>query len=265
MNGSLYAMLVYLVLYLQDDRGYSALNTGLRLLAITAGSLVAATIAGRLSSHMPVRWLIGPGLLLVGVGLVLMAGINGLTSWTHLVPGFVVAGVGSGMVNPPLASTAVGVVSHTRSGMASGVNTTFRQIGIATGIAVYGSIFTAQLTHNLTAHLARTPALAGHAGAIESAMQKGAMPSLIGRTSASVRPALVEAMRASFASTLDVLFVVSACVALVGAIAAASLIRSKDFVAVHPPPTPNGAPEATLPGVGPQGLEAEPTPASSVV
>ena len=68
MNGSLYAMLVYLVLYLQDDLGYSALDTGLRLLVITAGSLVAATISGRLSTHMPVRWLIGPGLLLVGVG-----------------------------------------------------------------------------------------------------------------------------------------------------------------------------------------------------
>ncbi len=69
MNGSLFAMLLYLVLYLQDDLGYSALGTGLRLLVITAGSLVAATVAGRLSSHMPVRWLIGPGLVLVGVGL----------------------------------------------------------------------------------------------------------------------------------------------------------------------------------------------------
>jgi len=262
MNGSLYAMLVYLVLYLQDDLGYSALGTGLRLLAITAGSLVAATIAGRLSSHMPVRWLIGPGLLLVGVGLLLMAGIDGLTSWTHLVPGFVVAGVGSGMVNPPLASTAVGVVSHTRSGMASGVNTTFRQIGIATGIAVYGSIFTAQLTHNLTQHLARIPALAGHAGAVESAIQQGTVVGLIGRTSASVRPALFAAMRASFASTLDVLFVVSACLALVGAICAASLIRSRDFVAFRPLSTVDGAPDAGAPGKPSEGMGTASVPSA---
>src|SRR6202012_5534352 len=109
----------------------------------TGGSLVAATVAGRLSTHMPVRWLIGPGLILVGVGLILMSGLDGGSAWTHLIPGFLGAGVGSGMVNPPLASTAVGVVAPQRSGMASGVNTTFRQIGIAVGIAVYGSIFTA--------------------------------------------------------------------------------------------------------------------------
>ena len=244
MNGSLYAMLVYLVLYLQDDLGYSALDTGLRLLYITAGSLVAATIAGRLSSHMPVRWLIGPGLLLVGVGLLLMAGIDGTTSWSHLIPGFLVAGVGSGMVNPPLASTAVGVVSPARSGMASGVNTTFRQIGIATGIAVYGSIFTAQLTHNLNKQLAATPALAGHAGTVENAIQQGTVSALIGRTPASARPDLIAAMHSSFASSLDVLLVVSACLALVGAVCAASLIHSKDFVASHPPTTgdQDGAP-----------------------
>ena len=100
-------MLLYLVLYLQDDLGYSALQTGLRLLIMSGVTLVTATIAGRLSTHMPVRWLVGPGLFLVGVGLLLMAGLDGASSWTHLIPGFIVAGAGSGMVNPPLASTAV--------------------------------------------------------------------------------------------------------------------------------------------------------------
>jgi hypothetical protein len=111
MNGSLYAMLLYLVLYLQDDLGYSALGTGLRLLVMSGVTLVAATAAGRLSTRMPVRWLIGPGLLLVGAGLLLMSGLDASSSWTHLIPGFITAGAGSGMVNPPLASTAVGVVT----------------------------------------------------------------------------------------------------------------------------------------------------------
>src|SRR6202034_4409040 len=115
MNGSLYAMLLYLVLYLQDDLGYSALGTGLRLLVISGVTLVAATVAGRLSSHMPVRWLIGSGLVRVGIGLLLMTGLDGTSSWTHLIPGFIVAGVGSGIATPPLASTAVGVVAPQRS------------------------------------------------------------------------------------------------------------------------------------------------------
>ena len=116
MNGSLYAMLLYLVLYLQDDLGYSALGTGLRLLVMSGVTLVAATAAGRLSTRMPVRWLIGPGLLLVGAGLLLMSGLDASISWTHLIPGFITAGAGSGMVNPPLASTAVGVVARSLRG-----------------------------------------------------------------------------------------------------------------------------------------------------
>ncbi|WP_433242571.1 MFS transporter [Streptosporangium sp. CA-135522] len=100
-------------------------------LVVSACSTVAATVAGRLSSHVPVKWLIGPGLVLVGAGLPLTTGLDAGSDWTHLVPGFIVAGIGSGMVKPLLASTAVGVVPVHRFGMASGVNRTFRQVGIA--------------------------------------------------------------------------------------------------------------------------------------
>jgi EmrB/QacA subfamily drug resistance transporter len=145
MNGSLYAMFLYLVLYFQNSLHLSPLGSGLRLAVITGGSLITAIPAGRLSEHMPVRWLIGPGLILVGIGLMLMHGLSADSSWTHLIPGFLVAGAGSGMVNPPLASTAVGVVEPHDAGMASGINTTFRQVGIATAVAALGSIFARRL------------------------------------------------------------------------------------------------------------------------
>jgi MFS family permease len=140
MNGSLFAMFLYLVLYLQDILRYSALQTGVRLLVVTGATLLAAIPAGRLSARAPVRLLIGPGLMLVGAGLLLMRGLNPGSHWTHLIPGFLVAGLGSGLVNPPLASTAIGVVQPEMVGMASGINSTFRQIGIATSVAALGSI-----------------------------------------------------------------------------------------------------------------------------
>jgi EmrB/QacA subfamily drug resistance transporter len=140
MNGSLFAMFLFLVVYLQDVLGYSALQTGLRLLVITGGILLAAIPAGRLSARVPVRLLVGPGLLLVGAGLLLMRGLDPSSGWTELIPGFVVAGLGAGLVNPPLASTAIGVVRPQVAGMASGINSTFRQIGIATSVATLGSI-----------------------------------------------------------------------------------------------------------------------------
>ena len=154
MNGSLYAMFLYIVLYFQNAQHFSALGCGWRLAIITAGSLLTAIPAGRLSARIPVRFLIGPGLLLVGIGLLLMRGLTADSSWTHLIPGFVVAGIGSGMVNAPLASTAVGVVQPQDAGMASGINTTFRQVGIATAVAALGSIFATQLSGATPATLA---------------------------------------------------------------------------------------------------------------
>ena len=67
-----------------------------------------------------------------------MSRVAASSGWTLLLPGFVLAGIGIGLTNPALASTAVGVVSPERSGMASGTNSTFRQVGIATGIAALG-------------------------------------------------------------------------------------------------------------------------------
>jgi EmrB/QacA subfamily drug resistance transporter len=243
MNGSLFAMLLYLVLYLQDDLGYSALATGVRLLILSGGTLVSATIAGRLSSHMPVRWLIGPGLLLVGVGLLLMAGLSGTSSWTHLIPGFVVAGVGSGMVNPPLASTAVGVVAPERSGMASGVNTTFRQVGIAVGIALYGSIFTNALRTHLTHSLSSASSL--NITQIANAVKQGEAAKVIGSTPTALRGELIGALHSSFTGALNDLLIVSGVIAIVGAICSLVLIRPKDFVASEPSQSDLAATRAT--------------------
>ena len=96
LSASIFSMLLYLVLYLQDILGYSALGTGVRLMVISGGILVAATVSGRLSSHVPVRLLIGPGLLFVGVGLLLMRGLDATSSWTHLIPGMIVSGLAVG-------------------------------------------------------------------------------------------------------------------------------------------------------------------------
>jgi EmrB/QacA subfamily drug resistance transporter len=144
-NASIYATLPYIVLYLQDILGYSALGAGVRLVILSGGMAVTATVAGRLSARVPVRWLIGPGLVLIGAGLLLMRGLDARSAWTHLIPGLIAAGLGIGMSTPPLASTAVGVVPPERAGMASGINSTFRQVGIATGIALLGALFSSQV------------------------------------------------------------------------------------------------------------------------
>jgi EmrB/QacA subfamily drug resistance transporter len=235
MNGSLFAMLLYLVLYLQDDLGYSALATGARFLVLSGGTMVSATVAGRLSSRVPVRWLIGPGLALVGVGLLLMGGLTGTTTWTHLVLGFILAGVGSGLVNPPLASTAVGVVTPERSGMAAGVNTTFRQIGIAVGIALYGTVFTSALQSGLSHSLASLNLSAAHVRAVVTDVKEGYGDRIIHSFPPAQRVKVIAALHSSFAGSLNDLLILSGAMALVGALFALILIRPKDFVSTSGP------------------------------
>ncbi|RAG87407.1 MFS transporter [Streptacidiphilus pinicola] len=235
MNGSLFAMLLYLVLYLQDVLGYSALATGTRLLVSSGSMLVAATLAGRLSERVSARWLIGPGLLGVGVGLLMMAGLNKDSSWTALIPGFIVSGVGAGFVNPPLASTAIGVVEPERAGMASGINSTFRQIGLATSIAALGSIFANSLHDRLTQSLATTP-LAPHTAQILAAVRQGQVGAGGNAVPPSLRPVLQTAIRSGFTGALDELLVITGILALVGGVLSAVLIRDKDFIARQPAP-----------------------------
>ena len=229
MNGSLFSVLLYLVLYLQDLLGYSALQTGLRLLLLSGMLLVAATAAGRLSEHVPVRLLIAPGLALVGTGLFLMSGISGTSAWTHLIPGLLISGFGAGLVNPPLASTAIGVVTPQRAGMASGVNSTFRQIGIATSIAALGTIFASAVRSNLAHALAPTP-LAGHAAEIAAAVRQGQAHRALGAVPPALRADLAAAIRTSFAGGINDLVVVTGAVAVVGAVLSLILIRNRDFL-----------------------------------
>ena len=145
VSASIFSLLTYLVIYVQNVLGYSAVGAGVRFLFLSGAAFVAAAIAGRLTENVPAKWLIAPGFVVLGVGLLLIHGIEVDSSWTHLIPGLLVSGVGVGMINTPLASTAVGVVTVDRSGMASGINSTFRQVGIATGIAVLGTIFAHQV------------------------------------------------------------------------------------------------------------------------
>jgi EmrB/QacA subfamily drug resistance transporter len=141
ISSAMFSQFLFLTLYLQNRLHLSPLQTGLRFLPLSLLAFVTAPIAGRLSTRIPVRFLLSGGMTLIGVSLLLMHGITASSGWTTLLPGFIVGGIGIGMVNAPLASTAVSVVEPRRAGMASGINNTFRQVGIATGIAGLGAIF----------------------------------------------------------------------------------------------------------------------------
>jgi EmrB/QacA subfamily drug resistance transporter len=211
LSASIFSMFLYLTLYLQNVLGYEPLDAGLRFLPTTLLSFAVAPVAGRLSEELPVRFLMGGGLTLVGIGLLLMARLDAASGWTALLAGFLFTGAGVGLTNPPLASTAIGVVPPQRSGMGSGINSTFRQIGIATGIAAYGAIFQSSLASKLP-------------GGPPGDVLAFAGPGVLG-------PGRREEFLSAYAQSLNELLVIGAVVAFAGAICAAVLVRPRDFVA----------------------------------
>ena len=237
ISASIFSMFLYLVLYLQDILKYSPFQTGLRLLIISGGILATSTIAGRLTERMPVRYLIGPGLLIVGGGLLLMRGLSASSQWTHLVAGFIVAGIGIGLINPPLASTAVGVVQPQRAGMASGINSTFRQVGIATGIALLGTLF-ASRTHSVVAgKLSAIPGAKEHTQQIATGLQSGQLGKIIESLPLQSRRAVALAAKTAFVDGLNLILLIAAIIALAAGVIALLAIRQKDFVQ-YGAPTP---------------------------
>ena len=229
LSASIFAMLLYLVLYLQDILGYSPLGTGVRLMYISGAILVTATVAGRLSSRVPVRLLIGPGLIIVGVSLLLMRGLNAGSSWTHLIPGMIVGGVGIGLVNPPLASTAVGVVPPQRAGMASGINSTFRQVGIATGIALLGTLFSNHVKDDVLSLAAAVPGLSSRGPQIASAVQSGQIGQRDRQATRAGPAARGRAYPDGLHHGLNHILLVAAIIALVSGVVSLAAIRSRDF------------------------------------
>jgi len=233
ISSGMFAQFLFLPLYLESVLGYSAVKTGVIFLPLSLLAFVVAPISGRLSTRVPVRFLLGGGLALCGVALLLMRGLTLGSTWTALLPGFLVAGVGIGLVNAPLASTSVSVVEPRHAGMASGTNNTFRQVGIATGIAALGAIFQSRITSFLSN--------AG-IGPFVPSWSREIASGLTPQRNFSIRnpqsPAVIA--HEAFISGLNTIFVVAAVVLFVGAVLAFLLVRRKDFVASQAP-APAGA------------------------
>ena len=228
ISASIFSMLLYLTLY---PSGHAALQP---VPDRPAAADDFRRHPGRLDDRRPAH-LARAGTVpdrsrpaIVG-SLLLMRGLTASSEWTHLIPGFIVAGIGIGMINPPLASTAVGVVEPQRAGMASGINSTFRQVGIATGIALLGTLFSSRTHDQVTSHLDKLPGAAGHSDAIASALKSGDVGSAILQLPPPLRGPVATIAKGAFTNGLNLILLIASIIAIVCGISSLLLIRRKDF------------------------------------
>ncbi|WP_053853301.1 MFS transporter [Streptomyces sp. NRRL B-24085] len=132
----------FLPALLQQTVGLSAMDTAWLFLLWSGLSFAVALQARRLAGRVPPRWQLAIGFLLHAAGVLTMLGSLDAGSWVRLLPGLVVAGVGSGLLNAALPLAAVESVPATRAAMGSGAQQTFRYIGSCAGVALTIAIAT---------------------------------------------------------------------------------------------------------------------------
>ena len=219
ISSTLFALYLYLTLYLQGFQGDSPLDAGLKYLPISLTVFLVSGAAATLVPRVPARVLMSAGLALVGLGLLLIGGREASDGWSALLPGFIATGAGAGLVNVVIADVAMSVVPKERSGMASGINDTFRQVGVSVGIAAWGALF----LHNGSSKVA---SLTGASGAqprhLVEAVSNGQVPAGSGG-------AVGNAARDGFLSGFNEIMLIGGGVAIAGALAVLMLVREREI------------------------------------
>ncbi|HEX3306568.1 MAG TPA: MFS transporter, partial [Streptosporangiaceae bacterium] len=163
ISATVIGMIIYLSLYVQNTLGYSPIQAGLRFLPLSLASFAVALLTGRLIGRVEMRVLLGAAMVLAAAGLAAMAHLSATSTWPVLLPGLILAGAGLGITSTALASAALAAVEPARAGMASGLVNTLRQVGTATGVAVFGALYASRVTAATLHALAGLPAPAGTA------------------------------------------------------------------------------------------------------
>ncbi|MFF5476445.1 MFS transporter [Streptomyces sp. NPDC012935] len=204
-NAAAFGAMAYTSIWLQTLLGMSAVRGGAVFLWLSLASFVVAAAGGRLLHGVPARLTIGVGLLLIGAGQYCMAVLDAGSTASALIPGLVLVGAGTGLVSPGLAGAALAAVPPERAGMAGGAVNTFRQLGYALGIALFGTVLTSRMQDTLPADAAHTLA-GGGAGALRDVFGEGVL-------------------RAAFAGGLDAVAVVAGSTAAVAGGLVLALVR----------------------------------------
>ncbi|HLK94898.1 MAG TPA: MFS transporter [Nocardioidaceae bacterium] len=150
VGAAIFAMFLFLSLFIQDVLGYSPLKSGFAFLPFTAGIIVSAQVASALASRLDPRWIAGAGGALSVLAMYGYGRLEADSSYVSgLLPWIILQAVGMGLIFVPLTLTAVSGVDRADSGVGSAVLNTVQQVGGAIGIAVLGTVFANGITEKV--------------------------------------------------------------------------------------------------------------------
>jgi len=215
---AMFGSIFVLTQYFQFVLGYSALQTGVRLLAWAIPTMIVAPLSAKVVQHIGTKLTVAGGLLLVSIGLLLFTGVNETSAYfPGIMLRMILMATGMALTMAPATDAIMGSLPLAKAGVGSAVNDTTRQVGGAVGVAVVGSVFTSvyagHLAEGLRGDPIPPPALDTAQEGIGNAFAVAAK--LGGQTGADV----VAVAKSAFVDAFHVGLYVGAGVALLGAIA----------------------------------------------
>jgi predicted MFS family arabinose efflux permease len=242
ISATVIGTITYLSLYVQNTLGYSAVQGGLRLLPMFVVSFTVALLTGRLIGQVAMRVLLGVAMAAAAAGLASMAHLTATSTWLVLLPGLILAGIGLGVTSTGLASAALSAVEPARAGMAAGMTNALRQVGTATGMAVFGALYASRVTTATLHDLAGLPASPVTIHRLAAAVASGAGARVAAVVPPAARAPVIHAAHAGTAGGLNDVLLAAAAFAALGAVAGFAFGPDP---ARQPPPVPvNGEPSA---------------------
>jgi EmrB/QacA subfamily drug resistance transporter len=213
------AMFFFLALYMQNIRGYSPLEAGVRFLPSTVMIIIIAPLAGRLADRVGSRPLITFGLLSVSGALFWQSHLTVSSGYGSLLPGFMLMGIGMGFVMSPMSLAAMNAVDRTKAGVASGILSMNRMVGGTFGVAILGALVATLGRSKIDQLLPQLPdsARSRIAGGLGSGGVQHGVPARV-----------IDAAQQAFVYALHYGLLLGSGVALLGAIMAFALIRKRE-------------------------------------
>ncbi|MGW5643521.1 MFS transporter [Saccharopolyspora sp. NPDC003752] len=220
LSVAFWGLFLYTPLYFQGVLGYSPLEAGMAMLPFAVPLFVAGPLGERLAHVVSSRALLGIGQLLVAIGAVALAFAPLHSEWTGYAVGGFVSGLGTGLINGEMSNVAISIVPAHRSGMASGINSTMRIVGMTAGFGGIGAVLSAVVSNDLAAQ-----GLDHLFGALTMEVATGNISGAAATVPDPLRSAFRAAADHAFATGMRAGFIVGAAVALLGAAATFALIR----------------------------------------
>ena len=237
----MFGMFFFMTLFFQSVQGYTPFQAGLRTMPATGMIVIVAPLAGRLAGRIGSKLPMAVGLALNAASMLIFTSIDAGTSYSHIWPPLLLAGVGMALVMTPMTAAVLSAVPRERAGMASATSNASREVGGVFGIALLGAIVTHIFSRDLARSIAALHLPAALRDTIVAQASHGAEQAAATAVPAGVNGAALHAAAgASFVAGMHAAMVVAAVALAAGSMGAAVFVRGRPQPVATPVPAAPG-------------------------